>query len=348
MSYAYLRSIAFAALFFLFVLSVACADPGAKINFQIGFSPESVSSSVAAIEVFLVNDCDDVSLGTPPNDYVRSIVARRNAPVEGLGALNQGNYGAYGIATTDDCEIVATGCRAFAVGNENATVSLVLSELDDGATCSEASQCDRGVCSGGSAGNGGTAGTGGAAGNGGAGGTGGAAGGVDEPILTATIFQDNDGDDIVDTPGDDAMEGACFDNATVGPNPLLRIDDLDDRGDATESYLANGRLVHRVEWYFAAEDGDANPDTLYRDNDLYTAYTATIGPVFPLNEIFPGYPYNDCGGSGEPLCSENAFNFEAGMSYDIIARVYVDDETATGEEFVDVRATFNVAESACP
>jgi len=93
------------------------------------------------VEVYLVDSCADVTLGTRPVPAVASTYVLRDEDGAFGDALEPGDYGFYGVAQDENCAVVAAGCAPVTITNEQDTLAVTLSALE-----SEGCRVDQ-VCS---------------------------------------------------------------------------------------------------------------------------------------------------------------------------------------------------------
>ncbi|MEM7137357.1 MAG: LamG domain-containing protein [Myxococcota bacterium] len=205
------------------VLAIAgCGDAKpAGPTFEVSFdpsTPRTARDQAVRVEVYLVDSCDGVTMGTRPVPSIASTFILRDGAAGSLGAdLEPGSYGLYGVAQDADCAVVAAGCNPVEITGEDAlAVSLGLVQ---GAACAADQSCslETGNCvdgtggtggmggAGASAGVGGAAGTGGAGGMSGAGGAGGMGGSpltrVDNGLILLYAFDEGSGSTVTDRSG---------------------------------------------------------------------------------------------------------------------------------------------------
>jgi hypothetical protein len=162
------------------------------------------------VEVYLVESCDDVTLGARPVPALASTYVSRDQ-AGALGEVDPGDYGLYGVAQDVTCEVVAAGCAPVAITDANDALEVTLSSMQTGGcpvgvTCSV--NMDTGDCienTGGTGGSGGGAGMGGFGGAGGMSGAGGAGGDpvtrVADGLIVLYDFEEGSGDTVSDQSG---------------------------------------------------------------------------------------------------------------------------------------------------
>jgi len=152
-----------------------CGGSGpAGPSFEVSFESMARSAQAVRVEVYLVDSCEDVTLGTRPVPAVESTYVRRDK-AGALGEVEPGDYGLYGVAQDANCAVVAAGCAPVTIESAEDTLAVTLSGMQSGG-CPLDLDCslDTGECI---ENTGGTGGFGGAGGMGGSGGTGG------EPLM---------------------------------------------------------------------------------------------------------------------------------------------------------------------
>ena len=175
------------------------------------------------VDLYLVDDCGGVSMGTQEVASVASTSVLRNGPSGAFPeALPRGDYGFYGVAKDDRCAVVAAGCAPVSVTSEQETLSLVLDAhgrrssvprnsviatpvpvaLAAPVATAEWVAVEALAVSGGTGGSAGTAGTGGGSGTGGQGGTGGMPSDrVTDGLIVLYDFDEGSGSTVIDRSG---------------------------------------------------------------------------------------------------------------------------------------------------
>ena len=179
-----------------------CAGSGPSgPSFEVSFDStlaRSARDRAVRVEVYLVDSCADVTLGTRPVPAVASTYVLRDGEDGAFGdALEPGDYGFYGVAQDENCAVVATGCAPVTITNEQDTLAVTLSAFESGG-CRVDQVCSMqtGDCLDGSGG------TGGAGGMGGFGGTGGGALiRVDAGLILLYAFDEGSGSTVADQSG---------------------------------------------------------------------------------------------------------------------------------------------------
>ena len=181
--------------------------------------PSSARDEAVRVEVYLVDSCADVTLGTRPVPAIASTYVLRDGEGGAFGdALDAGDYGLYGVAQGADCAVVAAGCTPVSITDVGDTLALTLSAVASGG-CAVDQSCSvqTGDCVDGAGG------TGGSAGTGGSGGTGGGSPRVDTGLILLYAFDEGSGSTIADQSGVlPAHDLAIADpaNVTWSPNHL--------------------------------------------------------------------------------------------------------------------------------
>jgi hypothetical protein len=118
------------------------------------------------VEVYLVDSCGDVTIGTRPVPAIASTYVLRDGEAGAFGdALEAGDYGLYGIAQDADCAVVAAGCAPVTVGNAQDTLAVTLSAFaSGGCPVDQVCSMQTGDCIDGAGGTGGAGGMGGTGG----------------------------------------------------------------------------------------------------------------------------------------------------------------------------------------
>ena len=156
-------------------------------SFEVSFESMARSAQAVRVEVYLVDSCEDVTLGTRPVPAVASAYVRRDK-TGALGEVDPGNYGLYGVAQDADCAVVAAGCAPVTIAGAEDTVAVTLTGLQsEGCPIDLDCSLDTGECIDG------------------AGGTGGAGGDplvrVDAGLILLYAFDEGSGSTVVDQSG---------------------------------------------------------------------------------------------------------------------------------------------------
>jgi len=123
----------------------------------------SARDRAVRVEVYLVDSCEDVTLGMRPVSVVASTYALRDGADGAFGDTPEaGDYGLYALAQDEDCAVVAAGCSPVTIASLNDTLEVTLSTFNvDGCDGDQVCSMQTGNCVDGTAGTGGTGGTGG-------------------------------------------------------------------------------------------------------------------------------------------------------------------------------------------
>jgi len=156
-------------------------------SFEVSFDP--ATPSAMRVEVYLVDSCTDVTLGTRPVPALGTADVIRGDGEGAFGiAFDDGDYGLYGLAQDADCAVVATGCAPVAMPappQEPLTVTLG-AFAGEGCPVDEFCSLETGNCLDGT---GGTGGSGGSVGEGGR---------VDAGLIVFYAFDEGSGSTVTD------------------------------------------------------------------------------------------------------------------------------------------------------
>jgi hypothetical protein len=148
------------------------------------------------VEVYLVDSCADVTLGTRPVPAIASTYVLRDGDDGAFGdALEPGDYGLYGVAQDANCAVVAAGCAPVTITDQQDTLAVTLSAIDrEGCPADRVCSIQTGDC---------VDGTGGTGGAGGMGGTGGEPlMRVDAGLILLYAFDEASGSTVTDQSGE--------------------------------------------------------------------------------------------------------------------------------------------------
>ena len=172
------------------VTACAGSGPGGP-SFEVSFdpaTPRSARDRAVRVEVYLVDSCANVTLGTRPVPAVANTYVLRGGEGGAFGdALEDGEYGLYGVAQDADCAVVAAGCAPVTITDAQDTLAVTLRTFE-GQGCSVDQYCsvETGDCLDGA---------------GGTGGIGGAGGRVDAGLILLYAFDEGSGSTVADQSG---------------------------------------------------------------------------------------------------------------------------------------------------
>lgn len=132
------------------MILASCGSSGSdSLGVEISFASTARSGQPVRVEVYLVDSCDSVSVGSRPGNAIMSTHALRaggTGPV--LGAVEPGEYGLYAIAQDASCVVMAAGCVPVAIEATTKGPLSIMLEGYAGIGCSVGEQCvvDSGEC----------------------------------------------------------------------------------------------------------------------------------------------------------------------------------------------------------
>ncbi len=171
------------------VVVAACSSSGsAGPSFEVSFDsaiPRSARDRAERVEVYLVDSCASVALGTRPVPAIASTYVLRGGEVGAFGvALDEGDFGLYGVAQDADCAVVAAGCAPVTVTGARDTLAVTLTPFTgQGCPVDENCSLETGDCVDGT------------------GGTGGTGGRVESGLVLLYAFDDGSGSTVADESG---------------------------------------------------------------------------------------------------------------------------------------------------
>jgi hypothetical protein len=125
------------------VTACAGSGPGGP-SFEVSFdpaTPRSARDRAVRVEVYLVDSCANVTLGTRPVPAVANTYVLRGGEGGAFGdALEDGEYGLYGVAQDADCAVVAAGCAPVTITDAQDTLAVTLRTFE-GQGCSVDQYC---------------------------------------------------------------------------------------------------------------------------------------------------------------------------------------------------------------
>ena len=172
------------------VAACAGSGPGGP-SFEVSFDPtipKSTRDRAVRVEVYLVDSCGDVTIGTRPVPAVASTYVLRDGEEGAFGVgIPPGDYGLYAVAQDADCAVVAAGCAPVSVVDEEDTLTVMVSVFpSEGCPIDQDCSLQTGDCVDGSGG------------TGGAGGTGGSLMRVDDGLILLYAFDEGNGPTVAD------------------------------------------------------------------------------------------------------------------------------------------------------
>ncbi|MGB5525056.1 MAG: hypothetical protein WBM96_20970, partial [Polyangiales bacterium] len=109
-----------------------CAGSAGPVgpSFEVSFdpaTPRSARDQAERVEVYLVDSCTSVTLGTRPVPALGTADVLRGDGEGAFGiAFDDGDYGLYGLAQDADCAVVAAGCAPVAITGAQETLTVTL------------------------------------------------------------------------------------------------------------------------------------------------------------------------------------------------------------------------------
>ncbi len=158
-------------------------------SFEVSFDStlaRSARDRAVRVEVYLVDSCDDVTLGTRPVPAVASTYVLRDGEAGAFGGTpDAGDYGLYAVAQDEDCAVVAAGCSPVTIASSDDTLEVTLSTFNgDGCPDDQTCSMQTGDCVDGTGGTGGIGGT-----------------RVDAGLILLYAFDEGSGSKVVDQSG---------------------------------------------------------------------------------------------------------------------------------------------------
>ena len=178
---------AYLALFWTAAVIAGCggSEGPAGPSFEVSFdpaAPRSARDQAMRVEVYLVDSCTDVTVGTRPASALGTADVLRGDAGGAFGAtFEDGDYGLYGLAQNADCAVVAAGCAPVVITGAEETLSVTLAAFaGEGCSVDEYCSLETGDCLDGT------------------GGTGGQGGRVDEGLILLYAFDEGSGSTVTD------------------------------------------------------------------------------------------------------------------------------------------------------
>ncbi|MGB5350295.1 MAG: LamG domain-containing protein [Polyangiales bacterium] len=170
-----------------------CAGSAGPVgpSFEVSFdpaTPRSARDQTVRVEVYLVDSCTNVTLGTRPVPALGTADVLRGDGGGAFGiAFDDGDYGLYGLAQDAECAVVAAGCAPVAITGAQETLTVTLGAFrGEGCPVDEYCSLETGDCLDGTGGTGGT------------GGSGGEGGRVDTGLILFYAFDEGSGSTVTD------------------------------------------------------------------------------------------------------------------------------------------------------
>ncbi len=125
------------------MIAASCNSSGSEsLGVEVSFASAARSGQPVRVEVYLVDSCDTISVGSRPDDPIMSTYGLRAGgagPV--LGAVEPGEYGLYAIAQNESCIVMAAGCVPVAIEAETKGPLSITLQGYAGAGCSVGEEC---------------------------------------------------------------------------------------------------------------------------------------------------------------------------------------------------------------
>lgn len=308
-------------------VAVGCGgDPGeAGLRVDIDFAagvPRSARDEAARVEVYLVDSCDEVDVGSRPANAIASTYVLRSGEAGApMDVPDPGQYGLYAVAQDATCAVVALGCSTVTIEVGNSDSYTVTLTPFAGAGCPADEQClvDSGECSGG--------GTGGAPG---AGGTGGDCAGGD---------LDDDGY-CADTDCDDTVESCnldCVTNSDGGAHVdcFEVFCGSDPKNSGSECFEVNNETDYRSAIENANDNG--GPDHI-------VLHDITITTTPPAIDDNGGLTIRQVAGATVTVLSNTDYVFQLTSANNLIDGVRV-VSVSNPEDIVEIAANNNTVQN---
>ena len=108
----------------------------------------SARDRAVRVEVYLIDSCEEVTLGMRPLSVVASTYVLRDGAAGAFGDTPEaGDYGFYALAQDEDCAVVAAGCSPVTIASSNDTLEVTLSTFSgEGCTCGQVCSMQTGDC----------------------------------------------------------------------------------------------------------------------------------------------------------------------------------------------------------
>lgn len=167
-----------------------CAGSAGPVgpSFEVSFdpaTPRSARDQAERVEVYLVDSCTNVTIGTRPAPALGTADVLRGDGEGAFGiAFDDGDYGLYGLAQDAECAVVAAGCAPVAITGAQETLTVTLDAFGgEGCPVDEYCSLETGDC---------------LDGTGGTGGSGGEGGRVDAGLILFYAFDEGSGSTVTD------------------------------------------------------------------------------------------------------------------------------------------------------
>ncbi len=143
----------FFALVWAAALVAGCAASAGPVgpSFEVSFdpaTPRSAREQAVRVEVYLVDSCTNVTLGTRPVPALGTADVLRGDGGGAFGiAFDEGDYGLYGLAQDAECAVVAAGCAPVAITGAQETLTVTLGAIrGEGCPVDEYCSLETGDC----------------------------------------------------------------------------------------------------------------------------------------------------------------------------------------------------------
>lgn len=131
------------------VVMIGCAgSEEAGPTFEVTFESSARSAQAVRVEVYLVDSCEDVTIGARPVPAVSATYVSRDK-TGALGEVEPGDYGLYAVAQDADCAVVAAGCAPTTITGADDVVTVSLASMQSpGCPIDQSCTLETGECTG--------------------------------------------------------------------------------------------------------------------------------------------------------------------------------------------------------
>jgi hypothetical protein len=129
------------------LLAAAAACHGESYGVRVILGDEGLGDHVRNVDVYLVDDCDDLaSSGAAPDTWVAAVHFAPEEAADRLGEVEPGEYGLYAVLRDEDCQAIAAGCAQVSLeAGAGGDLSVEVTRID-GRGCDHGARCELGQC----------------------------------------------------------------------------------------------------------------------------------------------------------------------------------------------------------
>jgi hypothetical protein len=127
-------------------LGGCASDSATTLDLAVDFLSDDLKGDVVALEVSLIDNCQDFPLGEEPDFAAVKWMIWRDEPSPTAPAIPNAAGAVYVRGFGDNCQVIAAACREFGRGGSTVDMDLVLEPVTSGRGCATGFECSEGMC----------------------------------------------------------------------------------------------------------------------------------------------------------------------------------------------------------